>query len=179
MNMKIQTLYQTAIKFAASKHGQKNQLVPGTNLPYLLHLSNVAMEIMIAHQETRDWDFGLAVQLALLHDTLEDTATAFEELETIFGAQVAEGVAALTKNPSLPKENQMIDSLTRIKKLGKEVWSVKLADRITNLQPPPHFWKPEKINRYREEASLILSALEGANEYLEKRLSEKILSYGK
>lgn len=175
--MYIQELYQNAIKFAAIKHAQKNQVVPGTKLPYLLHLSNVAMEILIADRETKSWDVDLAVQLALLHDTLEDTDTELDELETIFGARVAEGVAALTKNASLPKEDQMMDSLTRIKKLDKEVWSVKLADRITNLQPPPHFWKPEKIIRYRNEAILILSELKGANDYLEKRLAEKIGEY--
>jgi (p)ppGpp synthase/HD superfamily hydrolase len=36
---------------------------------------------------------------------------------------------------------------------------VKLADRITNLQPPPGYWDAEKIERYREEGRAILNEL--------------------
>ena len=43
--MHTQSFYQKAIKFAAAKHAEQNQTVPGTNLPYVVHLSNVAMEI--------------------------------------------------------------------------------------------------------------------------------------
>ena len=38
--MQIQSLYQKAIKFAAAKHAAQNQTIPGTNLPYVVHLSN-------------------------------------------------------------------------------------------------------------------------------------------
>lgn len=50
---------------------------------------------------------------------------------------------------------------------------VKMADRITNLQPPPKHWTPEKISRYREEACQIHQALKGACSYLAARLQEK------
>jgi guanosine-3',5'-bis(diphosphate) 3'-pyrophosphohydrolase len=46
--MDIQTLYQEAIKFATVKH--RNQKVPGTDLSYVVHLSDVAMEIFMAVQ---------------------------------------------------------------------------------------------------------------------------------
>ena len=52
-----------------------------------------------------------------------------------------------------------------------------MADRITNLQPPPHYWTKEKINNYREEAQLILDTLGSANEYLAQRLADKIENY--
>jgi (p)ppGpp synthase/HD superfamily hydrolase len=38
----------------------------------------------------------------------------------------------------------MLDSLNRTKQLQKEVWAVKLADRITNLQTPPTHWDTVK-----------------------------------
>ncbi|WP_435525875.1 hypothetical protein [Chryseobacterium indoltheticum] len=57
------------------------------------------------------------------------------------------------------------------------MWAVKLADRITNLQRPPHFWSAEKIKKYKEEAITILNELNGGNEYLENRLREKIKNY--
>ena len=175
--METQTLYQKAIKFATAKHVEQNQTIPGTNLPYVVHLSNVAMEILIASFHSENFDLGFAVQVALLHDTLEDTSTTFEELETKFGVEIAKGVLALTKNEKLPKEEQIKDCLKRIKLLQSEVWAVKLADRITNLQPPPPHWDKERKINYRDEAILILCELKDGNFYLAKRLEEKIEEY--
>lgn len=173
----IQTLYQKAIKFAAKRHADINQLIPGTNLPYVVHLSNVAMEILVASQNTKEFNTQFAIQVALLHDILEDTTTTFEELSQEFSPEIAEAVLALTKNAEVPKENRMSDSLNRIKKLSKEVWVVKLADRITNLQTPPQLWGVEKIKEYQKEAVQISNALKGSNDFLEKRLQEKIIAY--
>ena len=52
-----------------------------------------------------------------------------------------------------------------------------MADRITNLQPPPRQWTPGKINRYREEASEIHRVLKGGSRCLAARLQEKIDRY--
>ncbi len=175
--MDIQQLYQKTIKFAADKHAATDQKIPGSNLPYVVHLSNVTMEIIFAAEHSNPFNLDLAVQVALLHDILEDTGTTFEELETGFSTAVAQGVQALTKNEALPKEEKMRDSLNRLKTQPKEVQAVKLADRITNLQAPPAFWKPAKIKAYQEEALQILQALNGANAYLEKRLKERIEAY--
>jgi len=177
--MHTQTLYQEAIKFATAKHLEQKQLVPGTELPYVVHLSNVAMEILVAGAYTANFDLGFAVQVALLHDTLEDTATTRKELEGKFGKEVAKAVSALSKNLKLPKAEQMADSLKRIKKLRPEVWAVKLADRITNLQPPPPHWDRQKIKNYREEATQILAALREGNDYLAGRLEGEIMDYSK
>jgi guanosine-3',5'-bis(diphosphate) 3'-pyrophosphohydrolase len=114
-----------------------------------------------------------------LHDTIEDTDTTLEELEEKFGLVVLVCVKALTKDKSLPKEQQMQDSLDRIKKLPKEVWAVKLADRITNMQKPPAKWDIQKKIAYQAEAQIILEALGSGNEYLGKRLDERIKDYSK
>jgi (p)ppGpp synthase/HD superfamily hydrolase len=172
----LQEIYQKAIKFAGEKH--KNQKMVGTEANYLLHISNVAMEVLIAYKEIQDFDINLAVQLAILHDTIEDTDTEFGELKTIFGEKVAIGVSALTKNKNLPsKLEQMKDSLERINRLTKEVGIVKLADRITNLQEPPSHWTDRKKRDYHEEAKIISKTLEGKNDYLNKRLETKITDY--
>lgn len=175
--MNAQTHYQQAIKFATAKHVEMGQKVPGTDLPYVVHLSNVAMEVMMAANHTDDFDLGFAVQVALLHDTLEDTPATFSELENLFSTEIAEAVTALTKNTSLPKTERMADSLARIRKLRPEVWAVKLADRITNLQPPPPHWDKEKIAKYHAEAKTILRELKDGNDYLAKRLEKKIAEY--
>jgi (p)ppGpp synthase/HD superfamily hydrolase len=53
----------------------------------------------------------------------------------------------------------MADSLRRIRVQPHDVWAVKLADRITNLAPPPAFWTAAKIAGYRAEAIMIADAL--------------------
>jgi (p)ppGpp synthase/HD superfamily hydrolase len=173
-----QEIYQKAIKFAGEKY--RNQKVPGTESNYLLHISNVAMEILLAHRVNEDFDLNYAVQLALLHDTLEDTETELSELEGNFGKKIALGVEALTKNDNLiSKKEKMNDSLFRINKLEKEVGIVKLADRITNLQNPPKHWEKDKIENYLNEAILISKMLNNKNKFLNKRLETKIIEYKK
>ncbi|WP_018343429.1 HD domain-containing protein [Cytophaga aurantiaca] len=175
--MDIQTIYQETIKFAATKHQEQKQTIPGTNLPYIVHVSNVAMEVMIAAPYSPDFNLGFAVQVALLHDTLEDTSATMEDLTAIFGQHVAIAVSALTKSDTLPSSEKMQDSLNRIKLQPKEVWAVKLADRITNLQKPPLHWDVAKRNDYRNESIILLDELTGGNPYLEERLGKKIMTY--
>ncbi|WP_405410466.1 HD domain-containing protein [Maribacter sp. Asnod1-A12] len=171
-----QELYQEAMKFAGEKHSK--QKVPGTNSNYLLHISNVAMEVLIAYNFENKFDIDFAIQTAILHDTIEDTRTDFEEIKNKFGEKIAEAVDALTKDEKLPsKQEKMMDSLTRINNLQKEVGLVKLADRITNLQNPPSYWSVDKIKRYCEEAKLISRTLSDKNIYLNRRLDAKIAEY--
>ena len=148
--MTLQKTYQHTIKFATLKFVEKKLNIPDSELPYVEHLSNVAMEILIASQHSNNFDVNYAIQLALLHDNIEDTDTTHKELEKVFGREVADGVLALTKNDKLPKPEQLIDSLKRIQQQPKEVWAVKLADRITNLQKPPQSWTQEKIIKYKK-----------------------------
>ncbi|HLO60166.1 MAG TPA: HD domain-containing protein [Bacteroidales bacterium] len=174
----IQRLYQEAIKFAAVKH--KDQKFPGyDDIPYLVHVCDVAMEILAIPSHANGFDTGYAIQVALLHDTIEDTGTSYEELAVRFGKDIADGVSALTKNENLPKERRMADSLERIKKQRNEVWAVKLADRITNLQPPPRHWNSPKKKEYLSESVFILEKLKQANEYLAGRLRNMIEEYEK
>jgi (p)ppGpp synthase/HD superfamily hydrolase len=168
-------LYIKACRFAAQAH--QGQLYPGTELPYLMHLNFVSMEIIAALSAESGRNGDLAIQCALLHDTIEDTDTSYDRIESIFGVKVADGVAALSKNPDLGKSQQLIDSLERIKQQPIEVWMVKLADRISNLQPPPPHWTQEKILRYRDEAIEIHTHLQSASPFLSTRLAAKIQTY--
>jgi (p)ppGpp synthase/HD superfamily hydrolase len=84
---------------------------------------------------------------------------------------------ALSKDKTLAEPLQMNDSLRRIRQQPKEVWMVKLADRITNLQPPPSYWTKARAKQYREEALAIYAALKEANEALASRLLTKIEKY--
>jgi (p)ppGpp synthase/HD superfamily hydrolase len=168
-------LYIEACRFAAIAH--RGQILPGSDLPYLIHLNFVSMEVIAALSIESGWDGDLAVQCALLHDTIEDTDTTYAQIRSSFGIRVADGVQALSKNPDLPTSQRSIDSITRIKQQPMEVWMVKLADRITNLQPPPAHWTTEKIRRYQAEAVEIHAQLQTASPYLGERLAEKIHNY--
>lgn len=165
-----------AWNFASSAH--LNQTLPGSSIPYINHIGNVAMEIIAAISAIPVDHPDLSIQCALLHDVIEDTQVTYDQVEAGFGVQVASGVLSLTKNKKLPsKQEQMLDSLNRIKKQPKEVWMVKLADRITNLQPPPHYWDNKKILKYQKEARLIHDHLSPAHKILSERLSQKIANY--
>ena len=170
-----QDSYIKAYRFAAQAH--RAQTVPGTGLPYVMHLSFVCMEVIAALQREHEHDGNLAVQCALLHDVIEDTETAYERVQAEFGDAVANGVLALSKDLTLAKSLQLADSLNRIQQQPHAVWMVKLADRITNLQPPPSHWTVEKMVQYREEAQQIHQALRDASPFLAARLLEKIDNY--
>lgn len=166
--------FVVALRFAATKH-EGHRMTDG-EFPYLVHLVSVASEVIAALEPGLDAD--LAVQCALLHDTLEDTPTTAAELVEHFGAPVAHGVLALSKtDDSIPKQARMADSLRRIRLQPREVWMVKLADRITNLAPPPEKWSSEKRHAYRAEAIVIAEALAGASTVLEARLGARITGY--
>lgn len=174
-----QDKFLKAWNFAAEAHS--GQTVPGSRRAYINHVGSVAMEILAAVARRRDVARpDLAVQCALLHDVVEDTPTTIAEIEATFGADVAAGVEALTKDPTLgSKAAQMADSLRRIRREPREVWMVKMADRITNLQKPPGHWRPDKITRYREEAQLIHDKLHEGCPVLAERLARKIADYAR
>ena len=160
--------------FASRAH--KEQKYPGEQLPYITHIGNVVLEVMGVANGLENPE--LAICCAILHDTIEDTNTSYEDILQEFGKAVADGVEALSKDSTLAtKKEQMLDSLKRIKELPKEVWIVKMADRVANLGEPPHYWSLEKKRAYQEEARLILEQLYEANEQMANRLKAKIEDY--
>lgn len=169
--------WHAAWRFAAEAH--QGQRFPGTELPYIVHVASVAGEALTALALEPAEVRSLAVQCALLHDVLEDTSVTAEALGQRFGADVLAGVRALSKDPSLPKEQRMADSLARIRSQPRAVWCVKLADRVCNLDAPPHYWTREKIEAYRAEAEEILAALGEASEALSARLRRRIDAYAR
>ncbi len=153
MNNWDQDKYLEAWNFASAIHnGQK---VPGSDIPYINHLGLVTMEATATIVNKNIKNPNILVLCALLHDSIEDTSTTYEDIRKKFGSDIADGVLSLTKNEELPsKTEQMLDSINRIKNQPTEVWMVKLCDRITNLQPPPKHWNKEKIANYQNEARL-------------------------
>jgi len=168
-------LTRAAWRFAA--HAHRDQQVPGTQLPYLLHLAQVTSELAPALHDLPAAEAALASCAAILHDSMEDCGIAAGELTDAFGEQICAGVQALTKNAALPKEQRMVDCLARIVLQPHAIWRVKLADRITNLGKPPDAWSREKRLAYRREAQLILERLGASSEHLANRLQQCIVDY--
>ena len=167
-----------ALEFAAKAHGE--QKTP-FGYPYLYHVVTVALEAYygLMNDKAPLEECTNAFIVALLHDTIEDTDTSYDEIAKLVADDVvAKGVLALTKDKTLPtKEDQMRDSARRIKELPKWVWCVKLADRITNLTGVPSHWDEAKKERYLNEARTIWAELKEASATLGEKLLGKIKTY--
>ncbi len=113
----------------------------------------------------------------LLAGPMDDRPAVRSLVHSQFGEEVARGVDALTKDDRLPKSERMLDSLLRIRQQPRAVWLVKLADRITNLEPSPSSWTKERRIAYASEASMILQMLGGASDRLRERFARKLADY--
>jgi (p)ppGpp synthase/HD superfamily hydrolase len=165
-------LWQKAWRLAAQAH--HGQLYPGTELPYLFHIGAVLLELIPALAENRSYNADFAICSALLHDAAEDTSTTLQEIAQTFGQAVRDGVSALSKNKDMPKSAAMDDSLARIRRQPPEIWAVKLADRIANLNQTPNHWTRDKCRAYAQEGELIRNALGCASRLLSQRLTARI-----
>lgn len=167
-----QGLHVRAWRFAAQAHA--GQTMPGNDLPYLVHIGSVTLEVTAA-LAAEGGDADLALPCAILHDTIEDTAASHAQLQAAFNRRIADGVLALSKDPVISgKLDQMRDSLRRIREQPIEIWMVKLADRIANLNDPRPTWSPERRQAYTDEARIILNELGAASEHLRERLARSI-----
>ena len=79
-----------AAKFATIKHARQAPRGP-KSVPYVSHCFDVAERLLNAHVESL-----AAITAAILHDTLEDTETTYDELVLNFGKPVADIVQELT-----------------------------------------------------------------------------------
>lgn len=135
-----------ALVFAADKH--KNQKRKNKDqTPYINHPIDVANKLLESGvtQET-------VIMAALLHDTIEDTNTTYEELVNIFGLNVANIVKECTDDKSLPKLERKKQQILHVKQMSTEAKLVKLADKLSNLSDleidPPTNWTKEYIRGY-------------------------------
>lgn len=171
-------IYKEVLAFALKAH--KEQKTP-EGLPYSFHIVSVATEVInsLSQYSISYNEANIAIACALLHDVNEDTDTRVtDELNIPNIKTVIAGVGALTKDTTLPtKQEQMQDSLARLKQEPKYVQMVKLADRITNLAPAPDFWNKAKRQAYVDEAKLILDVLKDSNPYLASKLQSKVENY--
>lgn len=91
-----------------------------------------------------------AILSSYLHDILEDTDTAYEEIVSIFGKNVADAVRANTKFDTDGEKKdigQIIDSCLAV---GEAAIVAKAADIIDNIRNYQKYHRQEKWDRERE-----------------------------
>ena len=142
-----------AASFAARAH--RNQVRKDGQTPYAAHPFRVCL--IVRHV------FGIDdpefLTAALLHDTIEDTTTDYDDLEERFGARVAGWVAALTKDMRLPDDGREAAYMAILAAAEPAVKVAKLADIFDNLTDCRHL-SPAARQRTAERSSRYLAALE-------------------
>lgn len=104
---------------------------------------------------------------ALLHDTVEDTDTTIEDIETQFGEEIARLVDGVTKlsmyELTSPASKQAENFQKFVLAMAKDVrvLLVKLADRLHNMRTLHHIPKQEKRERIALETIQIYAPLAG------------------
>ena len=155
-----------ALDFAARKHSAQRRkdaaATPYINHPIaLLHVLSV--EAGIADEAV--------LCAALLHDTLEDTATTVDELLERFGAPICSLVQEVTDDRSLPKAERKRRQIEHAPGLSPGARLVKLADKICNLRDlvdhPPADWSLERKRAYFDWAGEVVDGVRGSHATLE------------
>jgi len=70
---------------------------------------------------------------AMLHDTIEDTPVDFNEIEGLFGHDIAVWVALLSKDMRKPGKERELAYLQQLKSAPIQVKLIKLADAYDNV----------------------------------------------
>ena len=160
-----------ALDFAALKHRDQRRKGPGQT-PYVNHVIGVAHTLASVGGIT---DVA-TLRAALLHDTLEDTATTEPELDDLFGRDVLQLVQEVTDDTSLPKDERKRRQIEHAPHLSDRAKTLKLADKICNvadvLDDPAEGWMAQRRTEYLGWAEQVIAGCRGVNEALEAHFDQ-------
>src|SRR5262245_15002388 len=155
-----------AAAFAAEKH--RTQRRKDVETPYINHPIQLAYILVQANIED-----PIVLAAALLHDTVEDTSTTFDEIEIVFGYEIARIVAECSDDKSLGKLERKQAQIDHAPKLSHRAKLVKIADKIANVSDiegaPPAGWSLERKREYFDWAKAVVDRMRGTNAALEER----------
>ena len=160
-----------AAQFAAHKHRDQRRK-DANAIPYINHPLALAAVL---------WEEGgvrdpIVIAAALLHDTMEDTQTSYEELRGAFGETVADIVVEVTDVKFLRKGSRKRLQVERAAQASPAAKLVKLADKICNLRDllasPPSGWSLERRHEYFDWAEDVLDQVRGTNARLERKFDQ-------
>ena len=150
-----------ALAFAAHKHREQRRKDAEAS-PYINHPIALA-DALVNEGGITDVEVLCA---ALLHDTVEDTATTHEELLDAFGSRIARIVAEVTDDKRLAKAERKRLQIEHAPHISREAKLVKLADKLCNLRDvaerPPAGWDLGRRREYFDWAKQVIDGLRGA-----------------
>lgn len=132
----IFSLEEQARRYATTAHAERGQRRKYTDEPYIVHPAAVAELV----RSVTDDEIMLAA--AWLHDTVEDTPTTLQDIESHFGEPVARLVSMLTDSVQPNARNRAARKLAHFRHTANaspEAQTIKLADIIDNTQSIVHF----------------------------------------
>ena len=141
------TLVEKAYVYSAKVHAGQTRL---SGAPYLSH--PLAVAYILAQQRL---DLA-SITAGLLHDSVEDTLATLEEIEDMFGKDVAQIVDGVTKISQIEFQSNIQKQAENIRKMilaiSKDirVLLVKLADRLHNMRTLQYQKPHKRINIARE-----------------------------
>ncbi len=168
------TLLLRALHFSAEKHRTQRRKDAEAS-PYINHPIAVARTLA----ETGGISDVTTLIAAVLHDTIEDTETTPEELETLFGAEVRALVEEVTDDKNLPKHERKSRQIEHAPGASTRAKQIKIADKICNVRDvthnPPSKWSHERKMEYLDWTSEVVRGCRGCNAALE-RLYDEVLA---
>ncbi len=151
-------LLNRAYVFSMRAHGGQ---VRKSGDPYFTHPLSVAAILTELRADPA------SVATALLHDVVEDTATTIEEIDALFGTEIARLVDGVTKLSLIELKSEASKQAENFRKLvmamadDVRVLLVKLADRLHNMRTLHFVPNPEKRRRVALETMEIYAPLAG------------------
>jgi len=160
-----------AVAFAAHKHRDQRRKDKDAS-PYINHPIALA-KVLWQEGGVRD---AQVIAAALLHDTLEDTETSWQELRGDFGEEIADVVLEVTDTKWIRKEVRKRLQVARAARSSDKAKLVKLADKICNVRDiaahPPAGWALERKRQYFDWAKEVVDQIRGTHAELEQRFDE-------
>jgi guanosine-3',5'-bis(diphosphate) 3'-pyrophosphohydrolase len=127
---------EKAEAFAKKKH--KHHIRKDGKTEYWHHLAQVVRNVKAMGISDED-----VLCAAWLHDTIEDTATDYDDIEEAFGSEVAQMVVAVTKDKRLPENERESAYISQLEAASWKAQVVKLGDIWANLEDLPSGYEPE------------------------------------
>ena len=162
-----------AARFSAEKHRSQRRKGEDAS-PYINHPLEVA-DLLANTGGVMDVQ---ALVAAILHDTIEDTRTTFEEVLALFGEDVRAIVEELTDDKKLPKPERKRLQVEHATHLSNAAKPIKIADKICNIRDvthdPPPDWSIERRREYLQWAEKVVAGCRGSNPALEQKFDEAL-----
>lgn len=153
-----------AANFAAGQHREQRRK-GSDDTPYINHPLRVAEILAEAGV-----DDTAVLMAAVLHDTVEDGEATIEDVERLFGSDVAGLVSEVTDDKSLDKAERKRLQIATAPTKSERARLVKIADKIANLDDlvscPPD-WPIQRKRDYVKFSRDVIAGCSGLNERLD------------